>query len=124
MLSTREIEDIIQQDLENWMRWGRRRDWMPAGYGSILGTLYRARLADGASPADDAPPPPKSPVNERDAMHFERIVVSLPKQQRTAFVLHHLWRGANHGWVINIRTREDAARVLGVGKTKYHQWNH
>jgi len=121
MYSTREIEGMLSNELDNWLRWGRSRDWMPASYGSILGQLYRARLAEGVSPEDDVPPPPRIQANEAEAMRLERIIVSLPNQQKAAFVLHHLFKGAYCGWVVKIRTREDAARILGVGKTKYHQ---
>ena len=121
MYSTREIKTIIRDDLDNWLRWGYSRDWMPKSFGSILGQLYKPRLGEGASPEDEAPPPPKPRINELDAIKFERAVVTLPEDQRAAFVIYYLKKATKNGRMVEVKDQSNAASLLGVGRTKYHE---
>lgn len=119
MQGTKQIENILRHDLDNWLRWGRRRDWMPQSFVCQLGTMYVSRLSKVE--LDDEPAPRKLPkIDEIGAAQFERIVVSLPDRHRKAFVLHHMEKCAVNGWVVKIQGRDNMAKELGVGKSQYH----
>jgi hypothetical protein len=109
-LKTREVEAILHYEIENWIRWGRKRDWLPTGFKCPLGFAYK-----GASPGY------AEPCDERAAVMFERIVVSLPDKHRQAFVMHHLERAAVRQTIVIVRGRDMKARLLAVGKSRYHE---
>lgn len=109
-LKTREVEKILQHEIENWIRWGRKRDWLPTGFKCPLGFAYKGMSPGFAEPCD-----------ERAAVMFERIVVSLPDKHRQAFVMHHLDRAAVRSLVVVVRGRDVKARLLAVGKSRYHE---
>jgi hypothetical protein len=109
-LKTREVENILHYEIENWIRWGRKRDWLPTGFKCPLGFAYKGASSGYAEPCD-----------ERAAVMFERIVVSLPDKHRQAFVMHHLDRAAVRNLVVVVRGRDMKARLLAVGKSRYHE---
>lgn len=109
-LKTREVENILRYEIENWIRWGRKRDWMPTGFKCPLGFAYRGSPASCPEPCD-----------ERSAVMFERIVISLPDKHRQAFVMHHLDRAAVRNFVLVVRGRDVKAKLLAVGKSRYHE---
>jgi hypothetical protein len=112
-LHTKEIEHILQHEIENWMRWGRRRDWLPMGFRCPLGFLYRA--SDVHQPSYRRPP-----CDEIDASRLERIIIALPERHRQAFVMHHLDKAHVNSHVVIVTGRDDKARLLGVQKSRYH----
>ncbi|ONN64816.1 hypothetical protein [Herbaspirillum sp. VT-16-41] len=109
-LKTREVERILQHEIENWIRWGRKRDWLPTGFKCPIGFAYKGAPANYPEPCD-----------ERSAVRFERIVVGLPDRHRQAFVMHHLDRAAVRNLVVVVRGRDMKARILAVGKSRYHE---
>jgi hypothetical protein len=113
ILRTKEIESILRHEIENWMRWGRRRDWLPVGFRCPLGFLYRA--TDVHQPSYR-----RLPCDEGDAARLERIVVSLPERHRQAFVMYHLDKAHVNNHVVVVTGRDDKARLLGVQKSRYH----
>ncbi|MBV8667048.1 MAG: hypothetical protein JO269_11250 [Burkholderiaceae bacterium] len=113
-LRTKDIENILHHDIENWMRWGRRRDWLPMSFRCPLGFLYRASEVRHASFR-------RPPCDELEAARFERIVVSLPERHRQAFVMHHLDKAHVNNHVVIVSGRDDKARLLGVQKSRYHE---
>jgi hypothetical protein len=112
-LRTKEIENLLHHELENWMRWGRRRDWLPAGFRCPLGFLYRA--TDVHQPSYR-----RLPCDEGEAARLERIIVSLPDRHRQAFVMYHLDKAHVNNHVTIVTGRDDKARLLGVQKSRYH----
>jgi len=116
MRGTKQIETILRYELDNWLRWGRRRDWMPTSFRVPLGYLYQSRY-----PIDADQRLNSVRTDEIDAAQFERIVVGLPQQHRQAFVMHHLEKAAVAGFVVIIKGRDDRARVLGLQKSRYHE---
>lgn len=111
MQSTKEIEAILHYDLENWLRWGRKKDWMPVSFRCPLGFLYKTPEGEARPPACD----------ELEAVRFERIVVGLPQRHRQAFVMYHLERIAVNSRVKIIKGRDDRAALLGIQKSRYHE---
>ncbi|QDD65552.1 hypothetical protein EJD96_16005 [Herbaspirillum seropedicae] len=109
-LKTREVEELLRHEIENWIRWGRKRDWMPTGFKCPLGFAYKGSPANYVEPCD-----------ERAAVTFERIVISLPDKHRQAFVMHHLERAAVRQSIVIVRGRDIKARLLAVGKSRYHE---
>ena len=113
-LGTKQIESILRHDLENWLRWGRRRDWAPTSFRCPLGFLYKS------SDVHEGVPVRQPACDEIGAAGFERIVVSLPEKHRKAFVMYHLSKAHLHGRIVVIKGREDGARLLGVQVRQYH----
>ena len=109
-LKTREVENILHYEIENWIRWGRKRDWLPTGFRCPLGFGYKRSPANYVLPCD-----------ERTALLFERVVIALPEKHRQAFVMHHLERAAVRESIVTVRGRNMKARLLAVGKSRYHQ---
>lgn len=112
MQGTKEIEGILRHELDNWLRWGRKRDWMPVGFHVPLGYLYKS--------ADTGASYRPLPCNENQAVRLERIIVELPEIHRQAFVMYQLGRAAVSGYVKVIRGYKQNARVLGVSERKYY----
>jgi hypothetical protein len=113
-IRTKEVESILRHELENWLRWGRKRDWMPVSFKCPLGFLYKSTdVHEGSYRA--------LPYDESEAVKLERIIVSLPQKHRQAFVMHHLDRAAVFGMVRIVRGRDEKARLLSVAKSRYHE---
>ncbi len=115
MQGTKQIETILRHELNNWLRWGRCRDWMPVGFRCQLGMMYKSLDRE-----DVEAPKNFTPCDEIGAAQFERIVVALPQRHREAFVMHHLEKAAVNGWIMIQVGRNDAARLLGVQVRQYH----
>jgi len=119
-LRTKQIESIIKTELENWLVWGKKRDWLPVSFKCVLGTLYiRPRIPIGDERYDTTYTPPIIPT-ESSAADFERIVIKLPERHKKAFVAHHLEKAVVDGKMIKLPQRDAKAKILGVGKSQYH----
>lgn len=114
MQGTKEIEGILRHELDNWIRWGRRRDWKPVGFKVPLGYLYKS------TDVHDDDKPIRFVCDEIGAAGFERIVVSLPEKHRQAFVMHHLGRAHARGRIVILKGRDEGAKLLGVQVRQYH----
>lgn len=114
-LGLKQCEQIMSADIENWVRWARQRNYLPASVSCVLGRLYKPELDDEQT-GDRKPMPPV----EIDAEVMESIIVSLPVRLRRAFVLHHLDRGHVGQVTVNVKNRSDKARVMGVGARQWH----
>jgi hypothetical protein len=110
---TKDAEAILSHEIENWIRWGRKKDWRPASFRCPLGFLYKS--SDTLTPTYRPPE-----CKEIEAVKMERIVVGLPQRHRQAFVMHHLERAAVDGQVFIQVGRNQAARILGVQLRQYH----
>lgn len=119
MYTTRQIEALLRHELDNWLYWARRRDWMPRSFSCVLGNLYVTPTPSG--PADDLLPPRRFSINEADAAKMERFIIEMPEKQRSAFIAHHLDKCVIRGWVVRIKSRDDAAKCLNLGKSQYHE---
>ena len=115
MEKTKAIEQILYYEIQNWMRWGRIRNWMPVSFRCPLGFLFKSSDVHEGSQVRTAS------VDEIGAATFERIVVSLPEKHRQAFVMHHLEVAILRGKVISIRGRGQAQQILGLQKSRYHE---
>lgn len=116
MQKTKEIETILRYEIDNWMRWGKRRDWMPTGFRCPIGYMYKTIDRE-----DCEKPVNFMPYDEIGAAAFERIVVALPQQHRMAFVMHHLEKAAINGIIVIVKGRDRRAQLLGVHKSRYHE---
>lgn len=114
MQGTKEIEGILRHELDNWLRWGGKRDWMPVGFRVPLGYLFKSADAGEATYRP-------LPCNENLAVRLERIIVELPEIHRKAFVLYQLDRAAVHGYIRRVRGYDQNAALIGVAKSKYYQ---
>jgi hypothetical protein len=113
-LGTKAIEAILQAEIDNWIRWGRKRDYMPTSFKCVLGNLHiRPRIPLGDERNDPNYVPPVA-LGEIGAAAFERIVVALPERWRKAFVMYHLERGVENGRVVTIRDSNHRAKLLHV----------
>jgi hypothetical protein len=113
-LVTKEIEARLAHELDNWIRWGRRRDWLPQGFRCPLGFLYKSPDVMGGLP--HRPPP----CDELAAQRMEQIVCALPPKMREAFVMYHLDKASRNGHVVIVRGRKRKAELLGVSLGHYH----
>jgi hypothetical protein len=113
-LTTKEIEHLLRHDIDNWIRWGRKRDWMPTGFKCPTGFMFKS---------NDVHEPSYKPLpcNEISAADFERIIIRLPQRNREAFVLHQLDKAHILGFIVIVRGRDEKARILGVQKSMYHR---
>lgn len=113
-LRTKQVEAILADDIENWVRWGRKRDWMPSSFRCPLGFLYKSTDVHEASHKP-------APCDGIEAVRFERVVISLPERHRQAFVMYHLERAAINGMVRIVKGYNEAARLMGMQKTRYYE---
>jgi hypothetical protein len=111
MQGTKEIENTLRYELENWIRWALGRSHYPPSFKCPLGYLYKSEEYREA---------PRPRVDDISAAAFEKIVVGLPERHRQAFVMHHLNRAASHGRVKILKGRDEGARLLGVQVRQYH----
>lgn len=114
MEGTKEIENILRHELDNWLRWARRRDYLPVSFRVPLGYLFKT------TDAPDEPRQVRVTVDEIGAAGFERIIVSLPERHRQAFIMHHLNKAHVAGKIRVMKGREDGAKLLGVQVRMYH----
>jgi hypothetical protein len=114
MEKTKAIEQILYYEIENWLRWGRNRNWMPVSFRVPLGYLFKSSDVHEASVR-------RPEVKEGDAADFERIIIALPEKHRQAFVMYHLERAVVNGRVISIKGRGQAQQLLGLQKSRYHE---
>lgn len=113
-MKTLEVVGVLRHDITNWLRWGRKKDWKPAGFRCPLGFLYKS--TDTWSETRKV-----LPCDDIEAAKFERVVVSLPQKHRETFVMYHMEQAAVDGMVRIATGRDDKARLLGVQKTRYHE---
>jgi hypothetical protein len=114
---TKDAEKLLEVPLDNWIRWGKKRDWMPTGFRCPLGFMYKPKAGD-VHQEDRLNKP--VPVDSEQAVRFERLVLSLPERHRAAFVMYELGRAADQNMIVIIKGRDHAARLLGVQKSQYH----
>lgn len=114
LMGTKEVERMLRIDLENWLRWGRMRDWRPTSFKCPVGFMYKSTNVHESSYRP-------IPANEGQAARFERIVIGLPEKHRQAFVMYQLGRVAMTGQIKIISGHGDAARLLGMAKSKYYE---
>jgi hypothetical protein len=114
MLGTKEIEGLLRHELDNWMRWARRRDYLPASFRCPLGYLFKT------TDVHDDEKPIRFIINEIGAAEFERVIISLPERHRQAFIMYQLGKAHVAGKVKIMRGRDEGAKLLGVGHWQYH----
>lgn len=113
-IKLREFEDQFMTEIENWRRWGRKRDWLPPSWGTIIGKHYIPRNRESERNEITVP------IDERSALKMERIVCQIPDLFKQAFVLHYVGRGAVNGKMKVARTKNDGARAMGLQRRQYY----
>lgn len=114
-LGTKQIEKILSAEINNWLRWGRNRDYLPISFRCPLGYLYVPKRGDLEARLYKAPP-----INSLVAVEFERLVVGLPVRHRQAFVMYHLNRARIGDKIIERkRSAYDMAKILAVQKRQF-----
>jgi hypothetical protein len=112
----RELEGLLSTELDNWLRYGRKKDWLPAGFKCPLGFAYKPVLGEVYSGASIM-----MPCNEEQALAFDRVICGLPKRHRQAFVMYHLDRAHVHGFILIVKGRAQKAQILGCSTRHYHR---
>lgn len=105
-LTTKAIEDILYQELDNWRRWCRMRDYLPV---KGRDSLDREAVASGGREID-----------ELQAARMERIITALPDKLKAAFIAHQLNKivvGVRVSIVYDV-TRK--CQFLGVARRRYY----
>jgi hypothetical protein len=112
----KDIERLLDGELNNWRRWARQRNYLPAGAVCVLGKLHIRTEEEKAEEMkfNDAPPP-----DEIEAAAFEKAINALPARLRAAFILHHLDRGHVGHITVMVRDRQTKAMVMKVGARQY-----
>ena len=116
MYGTKEVEKMLAIPLDNWIRYGRMKDWMPSGFKCALGMMVKIKERETDGPKDEIP----MPIDEAMAVRFEVMVNNLPARHRQAFVMHQLGRFAEEHRIIRVRSREESARRMGVNMRQWH----
>lgn len=115
-LGIKQIEKILSNEIMDWLRWGKSKDYLPSSFRCPLGQMYIPKRGD--LEANLYKP---MPVNELQALAFEKIVIGLPTKHRQAFVLHHLGRVHKRGRIIEKKLNGyDIAKLLGMHRSRYY----
>lgn len=112
-MGIREFEKRLGREVINWIRWGRKRDWLPPAAGCLLGKRVVSRNRDVQTWQE--------PVNTESAVCMENRIGSLPERPRQAFLLHYLGKASIRGKMRRSRSRHDSAHLLEVGLTQYQR---
>lgn len=115
-LEIKQVVKILYKEINEWLRWGRGKDYLPPSFRCPLGFLYLPPRGDL-----EARLYKPVPINFLEALEFERIVVGLPVKHRQAFVMYHLDRAHINGRIVEKkRTGYEIARLLGVHRSRYY----
>ena len=102
--------------LDNWIRWCRKRNWLPVGHVSQIALLIR-QAKEESKTATDAP----IPAYEIQAMEFNRLIMMLPKRHMDVFLLNHLDRGILGQRIVYTRDASVKYRLAGLSKTTFYE---
>lgn len=108
-LKTKEIEEILYHELDNWRRWCLKRDYMP--------TKGRDSLDRIPSPASG------KEIDELQADRMERIVMGLPGRLKAVFIAHHLNKVVCGARVALAMNAERKYQLIGVNPRTYQRIN-
>lgn len=108
-LKTKEIEEILYHELDNWRRWCLKRDYMP--------TKGRDSLDRIPSPASG------KEIDVLQAERMERIAVSLPPRMRGVFKAHHLNKVVCGNRVVIVSNVQRICQLLGLNPRTYRRIN-
>lgn len=115
-LGIRQVENILSNEISNWLRWGRSKDYLPPSFKCPLGFLYIPKRGDL-----EATLYRPIPIKPLEAVEFERLVTALPVKHRQAFVMYHLGRALINGRIEQKkRNGYEIARLLGVHRSRYY----
>ena len=112
-IRTKDVVEILRHEISNWIRWGHKKDWKPAGFRCPLGILYKSTdyWMESHKPLR---------CDEVEAAQLEKVIVGLPQRHRMAFLLYHLDRAAENGMIKCASDRNRKAAALGVHIRQYH----
>lgn len=102
--------------LDNWMRWCRRRDWLPLGHVSQLGFMIKQAKEKSESATDSAPP-----VYEIQALEFNRLIMRLPRHHMAIFLLQHLDKGISGYRIVYTNRASRKHQLAGVSSATFYR---
>jgi len=114
------IKNFLRKDIDNWIRWGKKKDYLPSSIKCVLGDLYKStNVFDNDQ--DEVVRARTFPVNSIEAERLESIVVSLSIKHRQAFVIYWLDKIAREGKVIYVHNRSDKWQAMKCSEAHYHR---
>jgi hypothetical protein len=102
--------------LENWIRWCRRRDWLPIGYVSQMGFMVKHGKQESVSATDVI-----TPIFEESAHSFNGLIMHLPRRHMSVFLLNHLDKGVLGQMIVYKREANSKFALAGMTKTTFYQ---
>jgi hypothetical protein len=102
--------------LDNWIRYCRKRDWLPLGHVSQIALLIK-QAKQVSQTATDAP----IPAYEDAALKFNDLVLRLPNRLRVVFLLNHLDKGVLGQRIVYTRHAHLKYRLANVSKATFHR---
>jgi hypothetical protein len=108
-LKTKEIEDILHAELDNWRRWCLQRDYMP----------QKGRDSLNITPSATA----GKEIDILQAEKMERVAASMPPRLRDVFKAHHLNKvvcGNRSVIVVDVKRKY---QLLGMNPRTYQRIN-
>lgn len=111
-MGIKEFEQRFGKQVFNWLRWGKRRDWLPGSHVCLLGKrMVSGRRESGVR---------YEAVNTLEAARMEKLVSALPPRNRQAFLLYYVGKASIDGKMRQSRCRDDCASLMGIGVWQYH----
>jgi hypothetical protein len=106
--------DSFNWHLDNWMRWCRKRDWLPLGHVSQIAILMKnnQRMAIASDTIDS---------HEEAALEFNRLVMLLPRRHMTVFLLNHLDKGIFGQHIVYTKHAGLKYKLAECSKTTFYE---
>ncbi len=102
--------------LDNWILWCRRKNWLPMAHVCQLAALIKQAKQEMQSATDTV-----TPVFDDRAEAFDKLVTNLPNRYREVFLLDHLDKGIRGQMIIYSRQPSVKYRLAGVSKSTFYE---
>lgn len=106
--------DSFDWNLDNWMRWCRKRDWLPLGHISQV-TLLMKNNQRMAIVSDTIR------IDEPKALEFNRLVMLLPRRHMTVFLLNHLDKGIFGQRIVYTKHAGTKYQLAQMSRTTFYE---
>jgi hypothetical protein len=107
--------DSFEWQLDNWMRWCRKRDWLPLGPASQVALMMKN--AQRMPVSTDT----RIMIVEAAALEFNRLVGLLPRRHQTVFLLNHLDKGIQGNMIVYTRHAGTKYKLAGVSRSTFYE---
>jgi hypothetical protein len=104
----------FEWSLDNWMRWCRKRNWLPLGHASQIAILMKNNQRMAIVTDTIA-------INELDALEFNRLVMLLPRRHMTVFLLNHLDKGICGQIIVYTKHASTKYKLAECSKTTFYE---